>query len=148
MNIDRSAPVTAESSATVSASAEIVWDLLVDVNRWPDWNPAISSTSLPGQGEPGETFRWKSGPARLTSVIQVADRPAEIGWTGRTMGMSAVHVWRLHPVEGGTSIHTEESWDGIPARLAPKLMRSSLQKTLDDWIAVLQRAAEARSAGD
>jgi uncharacterized protein YndB with AHSA1/START domain len=144
MNIDASAPVTAAGTIAIAADPERVWDLLADVNRWPEWNADIASASLPGPVASGEVFRWKAGPAKLVSTIRTADKPVELGWTGRTMGISAVHVWRLERDGDTTVAHTEESWDGLPARLLPRTLRKSLHKTLDAWLADLKTTADAR----
>ncbi len=86
MKIDESAPVTATATMSIAARPEVVWDLLADINRWPEWNTDVDRTSLPGPVAAGEIFRWKAGPAKLVSTIRSVDRPVEIGWTGRSMG--------------------------------------------------------------
>jgi hypothetical protein len=144
MHINKSAPVTATATIPIVADPELIWDLLADINRWPQWNTDIKSASLPGPVAPDEVFRWRAGPAKLVSTIQTAERPVEIGWTGRTMGMNAVHVWRLEHHGETTIVHTQESWEGLPARLLPRTMRKSLQKTLDAWLGALKNTAEAR----
>lgn len=143
MRIDESAPVTATATIAIAARPDVVWDLLADIDRWPEWNAAIGSASLSGPVAPGEVFRWKAGAARLVSTIRFVDRPVEIGWTGRTMGMSAVHVWRLEGRGDTTVVTTEESWAGLPARLLPRIMRRTLRRTLDAWLGDLKAAAEA-----
>jgi uncharacterized protein YndB with AHSA1/START domain len=144
MNIDQSAPVTAIATITVGAAPELIWDLLADINRWPEWNSAVTAASLSGPVAIGARFRWKAGPARLVSEIRTVDRPRQIGWTGRSMGMSAVHVWRLERHGSGTQVHTEESWDGLPARLLRRTLHHQLQKSLEMWLGELKTAAEAR----
>lgn len=145
MNINESAPVTAAGTIPIAADPELVWDLLADISRWPEWNAGIGSASLPEPVATGVVFRWKAGLAKLVSTVQTVDRPVEIGWTGRTLGMTAVHVWRLERDGDTTIAHTEESWDGPPARLLPRTMRKSLQKTLDAWLRDLKASAEARA---
>jgi hypothetical protein len=144
VHINESAPVTATGTIPIVADPELVWDLLADINRWSEWNADVKSASLPGLVATGEVFRWRAGPAKLVSTIQTVERPVEIGWTGRTMGMNAVHVWRLERHGETTIVHTHESWKGLPARLLPRTMRRSLQKTLDAWLVELKTTAEAR----
>jgi hypothetical protein len=45
----------------------------------------------------------------LTSILQAVDPPHENGWTGTTLGIKAVHVFRFAPRNGGTLAHSEES---------------------------------------
>jgi hypothetical protein len=145
MEINASAPVIASGSIEIAARPEVVWDLLADIMRWPEWNADVKSTSMAGAVESGEVFRWKAGPARLVSTLQTVERPTELSWTGQTMGMSAVHVWRLESDGDTTTAHTEESWEGAPAKLLPRMMHRSLQKSLDAWLGELKAAAEAKA---
>ena len=143
MEVNRSAPVVASATIEIAAAPEVVWDLLADITQWPEWNADVKSASLAGAVESGEVFRWRAGPARLISTLQTVERPTELSWTGRTMGMSAVHVWRFESDGDTTTAHTEESWEGAPAKLLPRMMHRSLQKSLDAWLAELKTAAEA-----
>ncbi len=145
MQIDKDAPVTAYGEISVAASREVIWDLLTTMDRWPDWNPDVKTSSQPAI-EQGAAFRWKAGAASLTSTLREVERPRELGWTGTSMGMHAVHVWRLETDGERTLARTEESWSGALPRLLPGMMRRSLQKTLDSWLSHLKTAAEARSA--
>ena len=56
-------------------------------------------------------FRWKAGPSSLTSTLQVVDPPREIAWSGTTMGIKAVNVFRFQASDGGTLARSEESWE-------------------------------------
>jgi hypothetical protein len=123
-----------------------VWDVVADFQRWPEWNSDVKSMSVDGPVAPGTTFRWKAGPGTLTSTVQKIDRPTAIGWTGTTMGIRAVHVWRFEPREHGTVVHTVESWDGLLARLLRGRMQRTLQRSLDDALARLKVEAERRAA--
>ena len=42
----RTAPVTASSTIEIDAEPDVVWDLLVDVERWPDWSPDVRDERL------------------------------------------------------------------------------------------------------
>lgn len=44
--------------------------------------------------------------------IQQTDPPQVLAWTGKTLGITAVHVYRLEPRDGGTNVVTAESWRG------------------------------------
>jgi hypothetical protein len=103
---------------------------MTEFHRWTCWNPQINEARLEGPLAPGATFRWRSGPSDIRSVLRAVDPPRELGWTGKTMGIHAVHVWRLEPTETGVRVTTEESWRGW----ATRLMRKRLARTLDDAI--------------
>jgi hypothetical protein len=60
----------------------------------------------------------------------MVDPPGEIAWTGTTMGIKAVHVFRFQGNDGCTLARSEESWEG----LLPSLLKSYSRKTLDKGI--------------
>jgi uncharacterized protein YndB with AHSA1/START domain len=142
VDVDRAAPVVARSETEIAAPPERVWELVSDIDRWPDWNPDIDSASLDGPLAPGTTFRWKAGPGSIVSTLRQVDPPREVGWTGKTMGIAGVHVYRLEPSGTGTRVVSEESWDGFPVRLMRRRMRRTLQRSLDTGLRHLQAAAE------
>jgi hypothetical protein len=97
---------------------------------------------------PGTTFRWKSGPGTITSTFQVVDEPTELTWTGKTLGIPAIHVYRLRPSErhpGHTVVSTEESWAGLLARLLRKRFTTTLKTAIDTGLARLKAEAERRA---
>ena len=129
--INQRAPVVGSGEIEIAADATAVWDVLTAVERWPTWNPDVKSVSLQGAVAPGSVFRWKAGPSTITSTIRRVEPPRLIAWTGKTLGIDAIHFWRLEPREGTTLVRTEESYEGLPARL----LRRPLQKTLDNALA-------------
>jgi hypothetical protein len=58
--------------------------------------------------------------------LQVVDPPREIAWTGTTMGIKAVHVFRFQANDRGTLARSEESWQGLLASLLKGYSRSVL----------------------
>jgi hypothetical protein len=87
-----------------------------------------------GAVQPGTTFSWKSGPGTITSTFQLVDRPTELAWTGKTLGIPAIHVYRLRPSDqrlGHTVVWTEESWSGLLARLLRRRFTTTLKTAID-----------------
>jgi polyketide cyclase/dehydrase/lipid transport protein len=146
MEVDRSAPVVAESKLEIGAEPGVVWDTIADFERWPAWNPDVNSVSLDGPVAEGMTFRWKAGPATITSTLRCVERPGQIGWTGKTLGIAAVHVWRFDADDGHTVASTAESWAGWLPRLLRGRMRKQLQDGLDAGLPHLKIEAERRAA--
>ena len=145
MDIDRTAPAIAEGEIRIAAAPEVVWDAVSDLERWPSWSPDIKSVTLDGPLAPGTVFRWRSRSTSLTSTLRVVDPPRELGWTGTTMGIRAVHVFRFEPRDGGTLVRSEESWDGLLAKLLKGYSRRTLDKGIRDWLARLKAEAERRA---
>jgi uncharacterized protein YndB with AHSA1/START domain len=145
VEVRRNAPVVAASEIDIAASPETVWDVLTDLGRWPSWNPDVKSMSFGGEAREGAVFRWRAGPGTISSTIRRVDRPRLIGWTGKTLGIEAVHVYRLEPRDGGTHVTTEESYEGVVARLFRGPLDRMLKTALDTGLDRLKTEAERRS---
>jgi len=89
------APVLAECEAEIKAPIQIVWQVLTDLEKWPEWNESVQEMHLQGEVAIGTEFRWKTGGMRIRSRIEEITSPVSIVWSGRTMGIRAIHVWAL-----------------------------------------------------
>ena len=146
MDVKRDAPVLAAGEIEIASEPEAVWDVLTDFAAWPSWNPDVKSMAFEGGLAEGAEFRWKAGPGTITATIRRVERPLLIGWTGKTLGMSAVHVYRLERRDGGTLVTTEESFDGPIARLARRPLRRMLAASLEGGLRALKTRVEAPRA--
>jgi uncharacterized protein YndB with AHSA1/START domain len=146
MEINRNAPATAQGELQIAADPQTVFAVISAIDQWPSWNPDIKSVTLQGPVQPGTGFRWKSGPSTLTSTLQVVDPPQEIAWTGTTMGVKAVHMFRFQDRDGGTLARSEESWGGMLASLLKGYSRRSLNKAIRSILSHLKVEAERRAA--
>ena len=146
MEINRGAAATAVGEVQIAAPQQTVWDVLSDIDGWPRWNADVKSAQLEGPLSVGSKFRWKSGMASLTSTLETVRPPAEIGWTGKAMSIKAVHVFDLEPRDGGTSVRSEESFDGFVASMLKGYSRRSLDKAIRSVLSHLKVEAERRAA--
>ncbi len=146
MDIDRDAPATVEGEIQIDAPPEIVWAILADLAAWPTWNADVKSMTVQGPIEPGTTFRWKSGSASLVSTLQAVDEPRELGWTGVTMGIHAVHVFRFDPSDDGTLASSAESFRGFIPSVLKGYSRKVLQRGIDGILRSLKTEAERRAS--
>ena len=78
------------------------------------------------QVEGGPSLHRVDDPARRATKAHRVDR--------KEFGMSAIHVFRLDARDGGTVVHTEESFEGWLARLLRGQMRKTLQNSLDSGL--------------
>lgn len=147
MEVDRSAPVCESAEITVSTGPETVWDTLTDLRSWPGWMPGVKQMHVDGPVGAGTAFTWKAGPGSIRSEILVSDRPRSVGWKGQTLGIRALHAWRMEGEGERTRVFTEESWNGLLARLLRPMMSKTVKKALDDGVAALRQEAERRAGG-
>ena len=95
----------------ITAPPETVWDLLTDVETWPEWNPAISraevdgSDPMIGYGSTGRVYT-RLGVA-VPFVITEFDTGRHWAWT--VAGVSATRH-RVDVVGGGTRVSFELPW--------------------------------------
>jgi uncharacterized protein YndB with AHSA1/START domain len=140
--IQEQAPVVAGAEIEIDAEPAAVWDVLSDIESWPTWNPEVKSVSLEGELTEGTEFHWKAGGFRISSTLRYVEPPHTIVWTGRMMGLDAVHVWRLEEEQGATRVRTEESWNGIWARLFRRSLVRVLVRSLGTGLLHLKEAVE------
>jgi uncharacterized protein YndB with AHSA1/START domain len=143
VDIDRSAPVQARHEITINAPVETVWRLLTEIDTWPQWNPAITRSKLDGPIRSGAKFKWKAGGASLVSTLHDVEPKQYISWTGRALGIRAIHIWRLRPLKGGVNVVTQESFTGLLATLLSGILQRTLDSTLQKWLHDLKKTAEA-----
>lgn len=134
--------IAATSEISIAADRDAVWSLLTDFGRWPSWNREVRSVEADGQPVEGMTFRWKAGPMRIVSTIRRLRAPRFLSWTGRTIGIRAVHLWSLESSGGRTTVRTREIWHGPLVRLMRGAMQKTLQKSLDSGLRSLKEACE------
>lgn len=141
---ERPAPVVESAEIDVRAPVEAVWSVLTDFPGWPRWNRGVSRMEFAGPVRPGTTFSWVGGGAKIASRLEEVDEPNRIVWSGKTMGIRAVHSWNLNRAKDGTRVCTEESFDGLAARLFSGILGMMLRKTLRDGVLALKNEAESQ----
>jgi short-subunit dehydrogenase/uncharacterized protein YndB with AHSA1/START domain len=143
-------PIEVRNEIVIRASAERVWALLTDVERWPSWYRAcrwvrLESTSAPASAgsAAGPSFRWKAHPVVLRSTVVAADRPSSFTFVADARGLHAERTFTLRPAPDGlsTGVISHETQVGLVpwlgrVWLAPRL-RAANQVMFDD----LARAA-------
>ena len=136
------APVVGHADVFINAPITTVWRILSDIARWPDWNKNISKMSLDGPIQVGTSFRWVGGSSRIVSCLEEVEPPRRIAWSGRTMGIRAIHIYELDEDKRQTRVHTVESFEGLLARLMRRSLKKMLDKDLEAGLAALRAAAE------
>jgi hypothetical protein len=146
MEVNNQAPVVACSEITIEAGPGTIWAVLFDVERWPTWNSAVKVARLAGPLAEGTSFRWKASSLTISSVFREVDPPRTLGWSGQTLGIPALHEYKIDPGSHGTAVRSTESWDGLLATLFPGAMKRKLQLSLDFGLECLKAEAERRIA--
>lgn len=124
--INDDAPVVERQEVFINASPDRVWEVLTDIDNWPEWQSSVTKAQLKESLSEGSIFKWKAGGVKFTSRLHTVKVASEVGWTGKTFGASAVHNWYFYPQDSGTLVKVEESLQGI----LPSLFKKKFQKDL------------------
>jgi hypothetical protein len=141
-SINNNAPVKCNKSITIAASNKKVWEILTNINSWDSWQTDISNPKLNGDLKPNSTFDWKSGGAKIHSTLHTVDPFKQLGWTGKTFGMFAIHNWTITKKDGKTEVSVEESLEGLLAKLLKKTLNKSLESGMQNWLELLKQECE------
>jgi hypothetical protein len=145
-SINVNAPVTHSETITINAKPVTVWRLLTNINEWPRWQKDISYAKIDGEIQENISFTWKTGGAKITSVIHTAEATKCLGWTGTTFGATAIHNWTLTEKNNATEVLVEESMQGFLVVLLKKMFRKNLAQGMKNWLEVLKYECEVQNA--
>ena len=138
---------TFETETTISATPEVVWELLTDAPGYTSWNTTVDRVE--GRIEPGEKIKvhvkinpGKAFPVRVAEFVP----PERMVWSGgMPLGLfRGVRTFTLTPTADGARFSMREVYSGL---LAPLIGRSipDLQPAFDEFAAALKQRAESSS---
>ncbi len=141
-SINEKAPVKCRKEVTINAPVDKVWRLLTSIDNWPNWNPEVSFAKSSGPLVPGTTFDWKTGGTKIHSTLHTVNEAIEFGWTGKVMGIFAIHNWTFERKGHFTKVVVEESMEGLMASLLRGSFNKTLEKGMMAWLEAMQQACE------
>ncbi|SDO02771.1 Polyketide cyclase / dehydrase and lipid transport [Streptomyces sp. cf386] len=158
--VDENAVIRYESDVLIKAPLSTIWKLQTDVERWPSWQPPVTTAERldPGRLKAGSQFRWTTpAPATpttpattltITSTVQELRRHNCILWSGPAIGEGlrideGVHLWTFRKVKGGVLVHTEETWTGDQVEADVPTATEALGGGLEAWLRDLKTTAES-----
>jgi len=115
MNIqtDSQAACFSTEEILINASVRKIFEIVADIQQWPEWQSDVSRTSVSGSIGVGTTFKWKAGGLSIRSRLHTFSPSSEIGWTGRIAWITAVHNWTFLEENGRTRVIVEETLKGL-----------------------------------
>jgi hypothetical protein len=143
-----------ETRIHIRATAQQIWTVLMDFERYPQWNPFIRQ--LQGFAEPGQNLRVEvlpvgGQPMKFKPKVLVVQKVHELRWLGRFLfkGLfDGEHYFRLESVSDGVVFIHSENFRGL---LVPLFRRMLQQQTLAGFSAMneaLRQRAESFGRGD
>ena len=141
---------TYRTTFPVAASAETVWGILVDFDRWSEWNPSVPSIS--GDARVGSTLSMtlampRRPSAKVTAEITELDPERRFSWHGSIAGdrfFSGTREFEIDPQPDGTVLVTHvETVTGLFVPVFRAIMGSAIQEHHDNLNAALTDRAES-----
>jgi hypothetical protein len=141
-SINPKAPVKCSQLIEINAGIEKVWAVMTRIDQWESWQTDISKVRLMGELKAGTTFEWKTGGAKIQSILHTVEPFKYFGWTGKTYGMFAIHNWTIEVKNGQTIVRVDESMEGLIARLFKNAFNKNLQRDMRHWLELLKAECE------
>lgn len=142
MKTNKNAPVYYSERIMINSTAEKVWKKLSEIDNWPSWQKPIKFARLNGELKPGTTFDWKSGNSNIHSTLHTVNPPNVIGWSGKSMGINAVHNWEIIQKGAAVEVFVEESMEGFLAKLMKGSLNKIVKQALTESLKELKVACE------
>lgn len=133
-----------ESKIVINASAEKIWSILTDVQKFPDWEPNVTKVEgETGLGQQITVHTRFSERAFPVTVSEFVPNERMVWSSGMPLGLfKGARTFTLTPVSGGIEVKTREEFTGL---LLP-LFRGQigdLQPTFDAFAQALKQKAES-----
>ena len=139
------APASTDKKIRIAASPERVWEVLSQIDQWPNWLPDISKAKLNGPLQVGTTFDWTSSGMAIHSTLHTVTPQEALGWSGEAFGAFAIHNWHVKELaKGMTEVRIEESMEGWLVSVLGPILQRGLDKGTERWLKALKDVAEAR----
>lgn len=137
--INENASIRDRQSVIINAPIDRVWQLLTNVNAWPNWNKEIKMATCEKVTVDG-AFEWQVRLSHFKSRFHVVDSPNTLSWTGKSKWVKSIFVWNLEASDSQTIVTVEESLEGF---IVPVFNNhSKLHNILIDWLHALKQEAE------
>jgi uncharacterized protein YndB with AHSA1/START domain len=130
----------------VAASPQGVWDVLVDVERWPRWTDSVTSVRLLGAGPLDVGSRveiWQPRIPTGTYTVTRLEPPSVFIWEQRQPGSTVTARHECMPLpDGGTRVELSVVMSGAVGGVIGKLYRKLTERYLAMETAGLKARAE------
>lgn len=138
--INENAGIRDSHSTIINANIEKVWDILVDMESWPNWNPEVKKVTVNGEVAEGTTFKWIQGRTHGNSQIQQVKKPSSLTWTSKAKLVKRIYVWSLESDENQTIATVSASFQGALVVLVEN--HQKVYNELLNWLELLKKQAE------
>lgn len=135
----------------IDASPEVVWDVLIDLASYPEWNPfVVSSEGTPAVGERLTNRLQPPGGRAVTfrPTVTVVEPTRTFEWLGRPRIAGVFdgrHRFDIEPTATGSRLVHGEQFSGLMVRVLKKSLDTQTVDGFDLMNVALKERAEQRA---
>lgn len=101
----------------INACAELVWETMRDVERWPEWTPTVTSVSLrtppPLAVGSRAVIRQPKLPAALWRMVELDDSLRSFTWVNSAPGVRVVANHSVVPLGERSRVRLSLRFEGL-----------------------------------
>lgn len=130
----------------IDASPGLVWDVTVDVERWPEWTPTVTAAQLLGGGvlRPGaEAKLQQPGQPEARWVVTTFERGRGFTWETRRPGLRMIATHEIVRERAGVKNILSIEAKGIMAMALRPILRKTFRRALAEENLGLKKYCEA-----
>jgi carbon monoxide dehydrogenase subunit G len=130
----------------IDAAPDAVWQILADVEHWPEWTASMTSIDRLDEGPlaVGSRARVKQPKLPIANFVVTDLQPgASFEWTSKRAGMTSVGDHRIAPRGAGSQVKLTFRMTGALAPLVSVFSGKLIREYVDTEAAGLKRRAES-----
>ncbi len=131
----------------IKAEPQIVWDLLIDAESWPEWYEGMKNvkvnTNNNGMLEQKTILSFETMAQYFETVtVKEFEPPYRLSWEAVRNDIRGYHAWLIIPTDEGCKVITSEAQHGFKASLQKIFLPNKLRKLHDVWLEGFKNKAE------
>lgn len=137
-----------ENVIPIVAPQSVVWCVTVDIERWPQWTPTVTSLQRLDEGPLAcgcAAIIQQPGLPKAKWVVTALIPDEQFTWESRILGMRMVATHELSTTETGTQSTLRVEMSGLVAHFLSPLIRFPMLRSLERENAALKAKCESMS---
>lgn len=129
----------------IDALPVVVWQVLTQLNNWPDWYPEITEPQISFTVDKKKTSLWKLthfhfyfSRVKLEGHVSEFYLNQKIAWVVAGNGTMAYYHWQIIPTEKGCKVILKTAQRGWKVWLSKWISKNRLSRKLQNWLNCLR----------
>jgi uncharacterized protein YndB with AHSA1/START domain len=134
-----------EITVDIDASPERIWDVMMDVEKWPEWTPSMTSLKRLDSGELREGSRVRIKQPKLapaTMTVTHLERDKTFTWETRAPGLVATATHTIIPRGSASAVVLKLVFDGLIGGILGRAMKNLNERYIAYEAAGLKKRSE------